>query len=106
FLKACRFAVAAKLNAQIMAWRQRLNAVETGHRPRQREEREELVDAARVRPRLDQAGRQKPLDFGSKQQPFPLRRALSGPVQRTDAEAVACQEQPLPPLIVQGNGKL
>src|SRR5207245_6553326 len=89
-----------------MGGRQGLYSAETGHRARQRAERKELVDAARVGPRLDKAGRQQRLDLGGKQQPFALRRALPGPVKRTDAEAVARQEQPLPPLVVERNGKL
>ena len=103
---AGRLAVAAELNLQVVAGRQRLDALETGDGAGHREEGEQVVDAARVGPRLHHAGGEKRLDLRGEQQPFAVRRGLPGPVERTDAEAVAAEDDAPPLLVPQGDGEL
>ena len=65
-----------------------------------------MVDAARVGPRFHHAGGEKRLDLRGEQQPFAVGRRLARPVERTDAEAVAAEDDAPPLLVPQGDGEL
>ena len=69
-----RLAGAAELDAQVMARRQQLDALEAGHRAGQGEEGEQVIDAAQVGPGVDHARGEQRLDLGGEQQPVALRR--------------------------------
>ncbi len=71
-----------------MPGQQRLHAFEHGAARAHGEEREELVEAARVGRGGHGAGGEQRLDLGAEEQPV----ALPAPVQRADADAVAGEE--------------
>src|SRR5205823_3427158 len=64
-----RLTGAAEVETQKVAGRQVLNAGEAGGPTGQGEEREHMIDAASVGPRLDQAGREDRLDLAAEDQP-------------------------------------
>ncbi len=66
----------------------------------------DLIDASQVGARLDESRGEQPFDLGGKQQPVSFRRGLARPEQRTDAEAVACQDESATTLVPDGEGEL
>ena len=86
---------AVQAQANVSAGRQRLNAGETGHGAGQGEERENVVDAAKVGADGDHARGEDRLDFTAEQEPV----AAARPVQRADAEAITGQDKTLLPAI-------
>ena len=89
-----------------MSGQQGLDSLKTGGRSGQCKKGEHLVDAADIGPDFDKTGRQQALDLRSEQEPLAGRTTLPGPVERADAEAVACQNELPAVLIPQGQGKL
>src|SRR5262249_2680908 len=106
FLDAWSASAAAGLDGQAMARQQDLHAFKAGDRSRQREEGEDMVDAARIGSRLDQPAGEQRLYLRSEEEPIAGRRRLPGPVEGTDAEAIASQEQAMPALVPQGESEL
>src|SRR5262249_16521929 len=85
-----------------MSRQQGLDALEASHRPRQSEEREDVIDAAHIRPRFHHTRGEQRLDFRRKEQPVALPR----PEEWTDAKAIAAEEEALPPLVPEREGEL
>src|SRR5690348_608622 len=85
-----------------MSRQQGLDAFKASHRPRQSEEREDVIDAAHIRPRFHHTRGEQRLDLRSKEQPV----ALPCPEERTDAEAITAKEEALPPLVPERKGEL
>ncbi len=85
-----------------MARAQKLHALKTGHRPGHAGEGEDLVDAAEIGLCLDHAGGEEALDLRREEEPI----ALTGPVKRGDAEAVASEGQLVAFHIVEGDREL
>src|SRR6266404_7623857 len=89
-----------------MSRREEMNALEARRGPGQSKKRKEVVDALRVGlPGHHPRGEQN-LDFGGEKQPLAPRVALASPIERADAEAVACQQQLAPFFIEQAKGEL
>ena len=75
-----------------MARLQILDALEACRRTGHRKEVEDLIDAAQIGPYLDHAAGEQRLDFRAEQQPLAALVALSLPIERADAEAIACED--------------
>src|SRR5262249_39212266 len=93
---------ASLADGEEVAGRQELDVLEAGDGPGQREEAEQVVDAAQVGPGRHQPGGEQAAYLGREEQPIGLAR----PVQRADAGAIGPQEQLLSAAVPQGDGEL
>src|SRR5262249_46627997 len=106
-----RLAGFAAANIQVSSGNELANAFKASHRARRREKREQVIEAAHIRPGRHEAAREDPFDFRREDQPGPAsmltrRRPLNRPEQRTNAPAVASDQQPLLFLIPEREGEL
>ena len=78
-----------------------MNTGEACNWSRHAEESEDVVDAAHIDLGGHETGGKQCLDFGRKDQPIPLTR----PVQRTDAKAIASDNEALFAIVPEGNSE-